>query len=41
MKHLVKNKFEMTSFGLHILAMVCMLCDHLWGTIVPGNDWLT
>ena len=18
-----------------------MLCDHLWGTIVPGNDWLT
>ena len=26
---------------LHILAMACMLCDHLWGTIVPGNDWLT
>jgi len=21
--------------------MVCMLCDHLWGTIVPGNEWLT
>ena len=21
--------------------MVSMLCDHLWGTIVPGNDWLT
>ena len=21
--------------------MVLMLCDHLWGTIVPGNDWLT
>ena len=31
----------MTSFLLHILAMVCMLCDHLWGTIVPGNEWLT
>ena len=30
-----------TSFFLHILAMVCMLCDHLWGTIIPGNEWLT
>ena len=34
-------KFETTSFSLHILAMAFMLCDHLWGTIVPGNDWLT
>ena len=33
--------FETTSMSLHILAMVFMLCDHLWGTIVPGNDWLT
>ena len=33
--------FEITSAGLHVLAMVLMLCDHLWGTIVPGNDWLT
>jgi len=23
------------------MAMVFMLCDHLWGTIVPGADWLT
>ena len=30
-----------TSFTLHILAMVCMLCDHLWGTLIPGNEWLT
>ena len=36
-----KSKFETTSFSLHIMAMVFMLCDHLWGTIVPGNDWLT
>lgn len=21
--------------------MALMLCDHLWGTVVPGNDWLT
>lgn len=36
-----KLKFELTSFHLHILAMALMLCDHLWVTIVPGNDWLT
>jgi hypothetical protein len=36
-----KWKFENTAAVLHILAMVLMLCDHLWGTIVPGNDWLT
>lgn len=34
-------RFEVTSNVLHILAMIFMLCDHLWGTIVPGNDWLT
>jgi len=36
-----KFKIETTSASLHIMAMVLMLCDHLWGTIVPGNDWLT
>lgn len=35
------NKLETTSFSLHLMAMVFMVCDHLWGTIVPGNDWLT
>ena len=34
-------KLETTSFSLHIMAMLFMLCDHLWGTIVAGNDWLT
>ena len=23
------------------MAMAFMLCDHLWGTILSGNDWLT
>jgi len=32
---------EITSAGLHWLAMACMLCDHLWGTVVAGQDWLT
>ncbi len=36
-----KLSIETTSFSLHVLAMATMLCDHLWGTIVSGNDWLT
>ena len=39
MKH--KFKLETTSMSLHIMAMLFMLCDHLWATVVPGNDWLT
>ena len=35
-----KWNVETSSFALHIVAMIFMLCDHLWGTIVPGNDWL-
>ncbi len=30
-----------SSFSLHLLAMGLMLLDHLWGTVVPGNDWMT
>ena len=36
-----QKPIETTSMSLHIMAMLFMLCDHLWGTIVPGNDWLT
>ncbi len=38
----MKRKFslEITSAGLHILAMALMLCDHAWATVVQGNDWL-
>lgn len=36
-----KKSFDLSSAGLHILGMGFMLCDHLWATIVPGNDWLT
>jgi len=35
------SRLETTSASLHWIAMVCMLCDHLWATIIPGNDWLT
>ena len=39
----MKNRYrpETTSLMLHGMAMAFMLCDHLWGTIIPGNDWLT
>lgn len=36
-----KVSLEVSSAFLHILAMILMLCDHLWATVVPGNDWLT
>ncbi len=36
-----KFSFEISSMTLHIMAMTFMLCDHLWATIIPGNDWLT
>ena len=36
-----QRRIETTSTSLRIMAMTFMLCDHLWGTIVPGNDWLT
>ena len=34
-------KIETTSMSLHIMAMIFMLCDHLWGASVFANDWLT
>lgn len=36
-----RQKFELTSFHLHIFAMAAMLFDHLWATVIPGSDWLT
>lgn len=36
-----RRNLDLTSAALHILGMGLMLCDHLWGTIIPGNDWLT
>lgn len=34
------RRIETTSLSLHVIAMASMLCDHLWATVVPGNDWL-
>lgn len=35
------KKFDISSAGLHILAMVFMLLDHMWATVMTGNDWMT
>lgn len=31
----------LNSFALHILAMFLMLIDHMWGTVMSGNMWMT
>ena len=38
-----KNKWGgISAFGLHLLAMGLMLCDHLWATVLPVDilTWL-
>lgn len=36
------NKLKcLSALDLKILAMVLMLCDHAWATVIPGNEWLT
>lgn len=35
------QKFNISSFGLHILAMVLMTCDHMWAMLFPSSEWLT
>lgn len=37
----MKKRIETTSASLHIMAMGFMLCDHLYATIIPGNEWMT
>lgn len=34
-------RLQISSAGLHILAMVFMLCDHLWAMLFPAQEWLT
>ncbi len=35
------RRFEVTSFTLHMLAMLFMLCDHMWATLPGMPEWLT
>lgn len=36
-----KPIIETTSFSLHVMAMIFMLCDHLWATFLTNQEWLT
>ena len=36
-----QKPFSLNAAHLRILALFLMLLDHLWGTVVPGNDWMT
>ena len=40
----IKRLKCLSSSALKIIAMVCMLCDHIWATVAPGYEetlWLT
>ena len=31
----------LSASALKALAMACMLLDHMWATVIPGNTWMT
>lgn len=35
------NRINISSCSLHILAMLCMLLDHMWATVLPNAVWMT
>ena len=37
---MTKRKFGLTSAGLHIFAMIFMLMDHMWATVLSDYQWL-
>lgn len=37
----MQKKLPLNALCLRVLALALMLTDHLWGTVVPGNDWMT
>ena len=36
-----KRPVGIDALTLHILAMLFMLCDHAWATVISGQEWLT
>ena len=36
-----KKRLPLNAVHLRYLALGLMLLDHLWATVVPGNDWMT
>lgn len=37
----MRKSFGINALQLKILAMAFMLCDHMWATVIHGNDWMT
>ena len=37
----VSNSFDLSAAALHIIAMMLMLMEHLWATLLPAQEWLT
>ena len=35
------EKFQISATTLHVLAMLFMLSDHMWATVIPGREWMT
>ena len=36
-----KKRFGLSASTLRVLAVALMVLDHLWATVVPGNNWMT
>lgn len=37
----MRKQFDISAAALHIIAMLFMLMDHLWATLLPAQEWLT
>ncbi|MBR2047070.1 MAG: conjugal transfer protein TraX [Oscillospiraceae bacterium] len=35
-----QQSYGISATTLRLFALGCMLLDHLWATVVPGNDWM-
>ena len=40
-KSSTSRSFDISTAALHIIAMLFMLMDHLWATLLPAQEWLT
>lgn len=41
MEEKIKNRPGLDANMLRLLAMALMLCDHLWATLLPAQNWMT
>jgi len=36
-----KKRFGLSASALRVLALGLMVLDHLWASVIPGNNWMT